>query len=118
MAKSSVKFKWDEKKLGSINLHMLQGMYMMGSDIENKAKMNAPYLTGALSDSIRTLRIDNGNIIEVVAGGVGFGRNIPYALMREYGPNRNKSTEHYMKNAMDFVMQGDYLKHYFGDVIK
>lgn len=118
MTKNAVKFKWDEKALGSIQLHMLQGIYKMGTDIETRAKMKAPYLTGALSNSIRTLRIDNGNIIEVVAGGVGFGRNIPYALKREYGPNRDSSTVHYMRKAMDFVMQGNYLERYFGDITK
>lgn len=118
MAKTSVKFKWNQQTMGSIELHAKQCMYTMATDIETEAKRRAPYLTGALSNSIRTLRIDDGNIIEVTAGGVGYGRKIPYAYKRELGPNRSKSTEHYMRNAMNAIMSGDYMKKYFGGIAK
>lgn len=115
---NSVKFKWDKHTLAEIEQKTLDGMYMMGVDIETEAKMRAPYLTGALSDSIRTLRLDNVQQVQVVAGGVGFGHKVPYALKREYGPNRNPTTVHYMQNSMNKVMTGNYMQKYFGEIAK
>lgn len=114
----SVKFKWNNHTLEEIERKTLDGMYEMGVDIETNAKMRAPYLTGALSNSIRTLRLDNVQQVQIVAGGTAFGYNVPYALMREYGPNKSKSTEHYMQKAMETIMSGDYMKKYFGGIAK
>ena len=118
MAKATVKFKWDQKTMGDIELHFKQAVYTMATDIETEAKRCAPYLTGALSNSIRTLNLGSANIVEVVAGGVGYGRNVPYAYVRELGPNRDKSTVHYMRNAMNAIMSGDYMTKYFGGIAK
>lgn len=118
MSRDSVKFKWNDRTLWQIEQNVLTSMYEMGVDIETNAKMRAPYLTGALSNSIRTLNLQNVKQVQVVAGGTSFGHNVPYALVREYGPNRNKATEHYMQNAMDTIMSGDYMSKYFKGVAK
>lgn len=118
MAKSTIKFKWDQKTLGDIELRFKQAVYTLGTDIETEAKRRAPYLTGALSNSIRTLNLDSANMVEVVAGGKAYGRNIPYAYVRELGPNRDPTTEHYMRNSMNAIMSGDYMTKYFGDIAK
>lgn len=120
MSRDSIKFKWNNQTLAHIQQNVLNRMYEMGVDIETNAKKRAPYLTGALSDSIRTLRFDSYGVneINVVAGGIDFGYNVPYALVREYGPNKDKATEHYMQNAMDTIMSGDYMSKYFKGVAK
>ena len=118
MSKASVKFKLDQKAIGDIELYFKQSVYTMATAIETEAKRRAPYLTGALSNSIRTLNLDSVNMVEVVAGGVGYGRNIPYAYIRELGPNRDRTTEHYMRNAMNAIMSGDYMTTYFGGIAK
>lgn len=118
MSRDSITFKWNNRSLTQIEQNVLARMYEMGVDIETNAKMRAPYLTGALSNSIRTLNLSNVKQVQVVAGGTAFGHNVPYALVREYGPNRNKATEHYMQNAMDTIMSGDYMSKYFKGVAK
>lgn len=118
MATASVKLTWNNQKLAQIERNVLLGIVDMATDIETRARTNAPYLTGALSSSIRTVRVDDGRIVEVIAGGDVGGKSIKYALKREYGPNRNPATVHYMRNAMNQVMTGDYMAKYFGDITK
>ena len=88
----------------------------MGFDIAAQARRNAPYLTGALRNTIRVNEANDGTI-EVIAGGTFGGRKVDYAWIREQGPNRNPLTEHYMENAKNTIMTGDYMQKYFGDIL-
>lgn len=113
----SVKVTWDNNQLLSIEQKTIRGLMKMGFDIAAQARRNAPYVTGALRNSIR-VRDVNSNTVEVIAGGVFGNKDVPYAWIREQGPNRNRATEHYMENAQKFVMTGNYLEKYLGDITK
>lgn len=96
-------------------------MFKMAYDIEGEATMRAPVLTSALKNSIRVE--ENGIYVFIKAGGVVATGNrgakfVDYAEKREQGPNRDPSTEHYMENAMKEIMSGDFLKTYFGEIVK
>lgn len=113
----SVKLDWNTRKLSLINQNAVNGLVRMGFDIATKARANAPYQTGALRSTIRVQPQGQENV-EVIAGGTYGGRKVPYAWIREQGPNRNPATVHYMQNAANSVMSGDYLKKYFGDITR
>lgn len=112
-----VKFNWDRGALNNIEERAKDGMFRMAFDIASNARARAPYLTGALSNSIRVQDMHDGTI-EIIAGGSFGGKRVDYALIREHGPNRLASTEHYMQRATEDVMGGDYLNKYFGDITK
>ena len=118
MAKStvSVELKWDDSLLNLIDTRAVKGLFRMGFDIAAQARRNAPVVTGALRNTIR-VRDTSENTVEVIAGGTYGGKKVDYAWIREQGPNRNPATEHYMENAQNSVMVGDYMKKYFGDII-
>lgn len=111
----SVKVSWNKSAIGSIERNTVQGLFEMGYDIAAMARQRAPYLTGALRNTIRVQEI-NDNTVEVIAGGSYGGKKVDYAWIREQGPNRNPATEHYMENSMNIIMSGNYLKKYFGDI--
>jgi phage gpG-like protein len=117
----AVYIKWDDAKIQSISGKAVKGLVRMAYDIGNQARRNAPYKTGALANSIRVE--NNGDLVEVIAGGTYAGRNIPYAAIQEFGGNagRNHSVhitgKHYMERAKDYIMSGDYLHKYFGDIL-
>lgn len=121
MAKNSVSFRWDMGKIGSIQEKAQRGLIRIAYDIGNQARRNAPYKTGALANSIRVE--NDGDLVEVIAGGSYAGRNIPYAAIQEFGgyAGRNLSVriagKHYMERAKDAIMSGDYLTKYFGDIL-
>lgn len=119
MAKDTVhvKIKWNDKKIRDIEQAGINGLFQMAFDIAANARHRAPYLTGALSNSIR-VSAPRGNSIEIIAGGTFGNRRVDYALIREKGPNRLASTEHYMENAKNDVMSGDYINKYFGEITK
>ena len=110
-----VDLKWDDNAISLINTKTIKGLVRMGFDIAAQARRNAPYLTGALRSTIR-VQETNDNTVEVIAGGSFGGRSVPYAWIREQGPNRNPATEHYMENAKDSIMVGNYMQKYFGDI--
>lgn len=114
---ASVELKWNDNALSTINQKTVRGLFKMGYDIAAQARRNAPYLTGALRNTIR-VHETNSNTVEVIAGGSFGGKSVPYAWIREQGPNRNPATEHYMENAKNTIMIGDYMKKYFGDITK
>ena len=117
MAKTaSVTLKWDNSVLNLMNTNAVSGLFKMGFDIAAQARRNAPYVTGALRNTIR-VRDTSENTVEVIAGGTYGGKKVDYAWIREQGPNRNPATEHYMENAQKAIMTGDYMKKYFGDII-
>lgn len=112
----SVKLDWNTSKLTMANQKAVQGLVRMGFDIASQARRNAPYVTGALRNTIRVQEQGNDSV-EVIAGGTYGGKVVNYAWKREQGPNRDASTEHYMENAANSVLRGDYLKKYFGDLL-
>lgn len=114
---ASVKIKWDNQKISLINDRAVKGLFRLGFDIANQARSNAPYVTGALRSTIRVEETSD-NSVEVVAGGSFGGRVVRYAWKREQGPNRNRATEHYMENATRAILNGNYMKKYFGDITK
>lgn len=113
---ASVTLKWDSSVLNLMNTKAVNGLVRMGFDIASQARRNAPYVTGALRNTIRVKDVSE-NTVEVIAGGTYGGKKVDYAWIREQGPNRNPATEHYMENAKNSVMVGDYMKKYFGDII-
>lgn len=114
---ASVTLKWDSSVLNLMNTKAVNGLVRMGFDIASQARRNAPYVTGALRNTIRVKDVSE-NTVEVIAGGTYGGKKVDYAWIREQGPNRNPATEHYMENAKNSVMVGDYMQKYFGDITK
>lgn len=111
-----VELNWDKRKIGSIENNTIKGLFAMGFDIAAQARRNAPYVTGALRSTIRVNEVSD-NVLEVIAGGSFGGRKVAYAWKREQGPNRNPATEHYMENAKNTIMTGNYMKKYFGGIV-
>lgn len=114
-ASSTVQIKWSPSALQAINSKTYQGLFRLGFDIAAQARRNAPYVTGALRNTIRVQEVSN-NELDVRAGGSYGGKKVDYAWIREQGPNRNPATEHYMENAQKAIMTGNYLQKYFGDI--
>ena len=106
---------WNMKTIGAIEKSTVRGLIAMGYDIASQARRNAPYVTGALRNTIRVQEVSD-NVVEVIAGGTFGGRKVDYAWIREQGPNRDSSTEHYMENAQGSIMTGNYLERYFGNI--
>lgn len=113
---ATVSFKLNTKELNLMNEKAVKGLFQMGYDVASRARENAPYVTGALRNTIRVQ--DRENNVYVIAGGSFGGFKVDYAYKREEGPNKDPSTVHYMQNALDFTMQGDWQKKYFGDITK
>lgn len=111
-----VELDWDKRKIGYIERNTIKGLFAMGFDIAAQARRNAPYVTGALRSTIRVNEVSD-NVLEVIAGGSFGGRKVAYAWKREQGPNRNPATEHYMENAKNTIMTGNYMKKYFGGIV-
>lgn len=121
MSSVSITLKWDYPKIDSIEYKTKRGLIRLGYDIANQARRNAPYKTGALSNSIRVE--ENGDFVDVLAGGNYGGKQIKYAAIQEFGgyAGRNHSAhiigKHYMKRAQDAIMTGNYMQKYFGDIL-
>lgn len=111
---ASVRVKWNNANISLINKKAVKGLFRMGFDIAAQARSNAPYVTGALRSTIRVE--EAGDNIQVIAGGSFGSRRVDYAWKREQGPNRNPMTEHYMENATRTIVNGNYMKKYFGDI--
>lgn len=112
----SVKVEIDKSKISLVQDSATKRLFRMGFDIASQARRNAPYQTGALRNTIRVNEVGN-NTVEVIAGGSYGGKKVNYAWIREQGPNRNPATEHYMENAKNLIMSGDYIKKYFGGIL-
>lgn len=114
----STRFKWNNAKLSSLERNTKQGLRMVAEEMSNKAKENAPYDTGNLSRSIRVRETGVPGEIEVVAGGSFAGVEIKYAVRREYENNLHPGTKHYMRRAMNSVLQSNWKQKYFGGITK
>lgn len=117
MAINSVKMEWNKPRIERLKNFTEQGLWIMAGDMANRAKENAPYDSGALSNSIRRRRI-NASEVEVVAGGKFRRKDIKYALIREFENKKNPHTKYYMKRARDTVMSGNWQQKYFGGITK
>lgn len=118
---NTVKFTWNRKSLEEIERKTMVGIFKMSYDIAGQARTNAPVVTSALRNSIRVE--EDGYTTYIKAGGIVAqstrgAKYVDYAMRREEGPNRNPATEHYMRNAMNAIMTGDYMRKYFGDITK
>lgn len=114
---SNVSVKLNYSKISGISNEAMRSLMRLGYDIAAQARRNAPYVTGALRNTIR-VEETNPKTIEIIAGGSFGGKSVPYAYKREEGPNRNPATEHYMSNAQKLIMSGNYMQKYFGDITK
>ena len=112
--KASVRLTWDNGKLTKLQQAMNKGMFKMGFDIAQRARANAPILTGALVNSIRVT--PEHNQVFVIAGGRVYGYRVDYAKVREYVNKAHPSTTHYMGRAFDYVMESNWQEKYFGDI--
>lgn len=107
-----VKLTWNNGKLAELQRKMNEGLLSMGFDIASQARYNAPVLTGALRNSIRTTT--RGTSVYVLAGSA----RVPYARLREFMNHKHPSTTHYMERAFDSVVNSDWKTKYFGDLAK
>lgn len=114
--KASVKLKWNNTAISLTNTKAIKGLFKLGFDIASQARRNAPYVSGALRNTIRVQEADS-TTVEVIAGGTYGGKKVDYAWLREKGPNKDPATEHYMEKAQKTIMTGDYMKKYFGDIL-
>ena len=123
MAKPQVNIKWDHGTLNAMNRGAFEGLLAMGFDIAALARQNAPYVTGALRNSIRVEDSIRSDLVYVRAGGivssgrrngVMISRTVDYAWKVE----QHSSRPHYMENAQRAIMTGNYLQKYFGGITK
>lgn len=121
MANPTVTLKWNMSAINGVESKAMRGLIRMGYDIANQARRNAPYQTGALSNSIRVE--ENAGSVEVIAGGKAGSKDIRYAAIQEFGGRAGRkgsvriTGKHYMQRAQETIMNGDYLKKYFGGLI-
>lgn len=125
----TVDFKWNKAEIAKYRQNFNKGVIDMAYTILGGghgilgAKERAPYVTGALRNSIRVDRsmLESDGLVEIIAGGTTDGnikRNVNYAAKREIGPNRNPATEHYMANTLTAVMGSDWQQIFFGEITK
>ena len=110
MSNYNVQLKGADKLIANLNkidadLRGLVGLQAVNAgaiQIENKARINAPVLTGALRNSVSTIAKLNGNKAEAE---IGF-RGLAYARIQEFGgrAGRNHSVyiegKHYLERAI------------------
>lgn len=108
----SVKVKWNQAAISQIEKRLKQGTISLAYDISNRSKSHAPYLTGALVQSIRVQ--DAGkNTIYVKTGGSFGGAKVPYAKKRFYENRKHPATRFYLRKGMNEAMDG-FTKHFRG----
>ena len=110
MSNYNVQLKGADKLIANLNkidadLRGLVGLQAVNAgaiQIENKARMNAPVLTGALRNSVSTIAKQTANGAEAE---IGF-RGLAYARIQEFGgrAGRNHSVyiegKHYLERAI------------------
>lgn len=117
---ASVKLKWNKSAINAINKAYRNRVWAMGYDIAAAARGHAPVVTGALRNSIRVEELNDQSGIQIIAGGaMSIGtvtpivRFVNYAAKREIGPNRDPATEHYMEQAQNDIIKGNWVEKYF-----
>lgn len=96
---NSFTFSWNQSTLKKLNANAMQRLIKLGTQINNKAKSGAPYLTGALVNSIRVDTSEQDTVYVLAGGKAPNGAKVPYARRREYENNLHPNTRYYMKNA-------------------
>lgn len=94
----SFSFTWNQSTLNKLRKNAMARLLKLGYKINNDAKSNAPYLTGALVNSIR-VDASESDVVYILAGGNAFGKSVPYARRREYENKAHPNTRYYMRNA-------------------
>lgn len=112
--KSKADFKWDKPAVAQLDRNVTKGLLRMGMTIATQARANAPYLTGALKNSIRTTT-DSASSVYVLAGGSVGGKTINYAYVREKYNRKHPNTTHYLERAFDSVTSGN-IGQYFKEI--
>lgn len=103
-------FKWNNAKLNQIRRNTQLGLLDMANAIANRGRDNAPYDTGALTNSIRVIP-EGQDTVYIKAGGKANGTTVAYAAIHEYGgkAGRNHSVsikgKRYMGRALDEVVR-------------
>lgn len=126
---SDVKIEWNHQVIKEWPKRIKEGTFKMAWKIAGKARDRAPYVTGALRNSIHIDSNSEEDAVMVIAGGDSYmskpprnarqiRRVVDYAAKREEGPNRDPTSEHYMENAAKDVMSGDWQTEYFGGIVK
>lgn len=126
---TDVKIEWNQQVIKEWPKRIKEGTFKMAWQIAGKARERAPYVTGALRNSIHIDSNSEENAVLIIAGGDSYmskpprnarqiRRVVNYAAKREKGPNRDPTTEHYMENATKDVMSGDWQTEYFGGLVK
>lgn len=115
MAGSNVNFQWNQAALYDIRLGMTKGLLRMGNAVASQARANSPWLSGALSNSIR-VTADRNDTVYIIAGGKFKGKEVPYALVREFVNNLHPDKRLYMTKALKKVANQD-ISQYFKELI-
>ena len=111
---AKVKVTIDQDGINRIGFNATRGLFKMGFLIAQKARANAPHLTGALRNSIQLRTADGGGTILITAG----SSRVPYARRREYENKAHPWTTHYMGRAYSAVVKPGGEKEYFGDLTR
>lgn len=115
MSSTAYSFSWNQATISKLRKNAMKRLTKIGYQINNKAKSGAPYLTGALVNSIR-IDASEQDVIYVLAGGKALnGAKVPYAKRREYENNLHPNTRYYMRNA--FAEATRNYKEQFKDLI-
>lgn len=96
---NSFTFSWNQSTLKKLKTNTMQRLVKLGTQINNKAKSNAPYLSGALVNSIRVDTSEQDTVHVFAGGKAPNGAKVPYAKRREYENNLHPGTRYYMRNA-------------------
>lgn len=107
-------FKWNDPAISQLKRNVTKGLLRMGFAIASQARANAPYLTGALKNSIR-VTADKSDLVYVLAGGTVAGKTINYAYIREKYNRRHPNTTHYLERAFDNVAKSN-ISQYFKEI--
>ena len=120
---SSVKLNLNKKALKDIDRRYKEGVFDMAMHMASQARANAPYITGALRNSIRVDRTTDETAILVRAGGIVSsgtwqGKEIRRMVNYAWKVEQKSSRPHYMKRAQEQVMAGDWQTQFFKGVTK
>ena len=109
---ASATMTWYPQAVEAVRRQFGAGLVKMGYAISNRAKTNAPYLTGALRNSTR-VEEGEGAVLVRAGGHVGMF-NVDYAEIREFHNKKHPATKYYMTRAFNETVSGDISKYFKG----
>lgn len=112
MSSATYTFQWNHSKLNSLKSDVMGRMLNLGFKTAEVAQRGAPVLTSALITTIRATT-DNKDTVYVLAGGSFEGKDVQYALKREFENNLHPEKRYYMRNAFDWL-ENNYIKAFEG----